>query len=350
MISVRVQKALGGFRLDVDFEAPAGVTVLFGKSGSGKTSVVNAVAGLLRPDAGRIAVGARVLFDSGAGIDRPVHRRHVGYVFQDARLFPHLTVAGNLRYGGDTDAEKVIALLGLEGLLTRRPAALSGGERQRVALGRALMSNPAILLMDEPLAALDADRKALILPYLERLRDEFALPILYVTHDVAEAARLGSTMVLLDNGRVARSGPLGEVLADPAAGRTLSQRDAGAVLPGRVEGAEDEDGLVRVSTPAGDLVLPGQGMLPGTLLRLRIPAQDIMLSDRRPEGLSALNVLPARVLSVTGAEAGRVDIELAAGEARLLARLTRRSARRLDLRPGAQVHAVVKATAIGPGL
>lgn len=346
MISVKVQKVLGGFRLDAEFEAPAGVTVLYGKSGSGKTSVVNAVAGLLTPDAGRITVGETVLFDSGAGVSVPVHQRRVGYVFQDARLFPHMSVAKNLAYGGATDAEKVISMLGLEGLLDRRPAALSGGEKQRAALGRALMSDPAVLLMDEPLAALDADRKALILPYLERLRDEVALPILYVTHDVAEAARLGSTMVVLEQGHVRGVGPLGEVLADPALGTALSVRDAGAVLPVTVVAVED--GLTRVRASAAEFLLQGDLGPVGARLRLRIPAQDVILSVDQPVGLSAVNVIPVTITALTEDREGGMDVSLQSGTDRLLARITRRSAARMGLSDGQQIHAIIKATAIGP--
>lgn len=346
MIEVRIRAALGSFLLDAAFEAPAGVTVLFGPSGSGKTSVVNAVAGLVRADAGRVAVGGQVLFDSGAGVNLPVHRRRVGYVFQDARLFPHMTVARNLRYGGAADAEKVIPMLGLEGLLDRYPAALSGGERQRVALGRALMSDPQVLLMDEPLAALDRARKALILPYLERLRDEVALPILYVTHDMGEAARLATTLVLIEAGRVTQAGPIGEVLTNPEAGAALPGREAGAVLEGRVAAHED-DGLTRVAVSSGALLLAGKVGPVGQRLRLRIPAQDVILSRTRPEGLSALNVLAARVVSVT-AGAGGVDVALIAGEDRLLARITGRSAKALGLEAGQEVHAIVKARAL-PG-
>ena len=343
VISVRVTAALGGFRLDAAFDAPAGVTVLFGRSGCGKTSVVNAVAGLLTPDAGRIAVSGRVLYDSADGTNLPAHRRHIGYVFQNARLFPHMSVARNLAYGGKSDAEKVIAMLGLSDLLDRRPAALSGGERQRVALGRALMSGPRLLLMDEPLASLDADRKALILPYLERLRDEVALPILYVTHDVSEAARLGTTMALMENGRISRVGVLSDVLSDPS----LPGREAGAVLEGRLAGTT-EDGLTRVALAGGEVLIPG-GLGPeGAHVRLRIPAQDVILSIAPPVGLSALNVLPVEVVSLSDSPGGGVDVMLSWGPDSLLARITARSAAALSLVPGQTAHAIVKARAL-PG-
>lgn len=347
MIEVHVQKALGGFRLDTRFEAPAGVTVLFGASGSGKTSVVNAVAGLLRPDAGRIVVGGRVLFDGSARVALPARQRSVGYVFQDARLFPHMTVARNLAYGGRHDWDRVIGMLGLGGLLERRPASLSGGERQRVALGRALMSGPRLMLMDEPLAALDAARKALILPYLERLRDEVDVPILYVTHDVAEAARLGSTMVVMEAGRAVRIGPVSEVLSEPgAAAAGLAGRDVGAVLEGVVT-AMAEDGLAEVATPAGPLLIGGTRGQPGDRLRLRLPAQEVILSMAPPSGLSALNILSGEVAGVTR-QGGWVDVLVTVQKARIVARITERSAARLGIEAGAQVHAIVKAMAVGP--
>jgi molybdate transport system ATP-binding protein len=196
-LSVRLCHRFGGFDLDLAFDAPGGVTALFGRSGAGKTTVINAVAGLLRPDAGRIVAAGRVLLDTGAGVNLPAHRRRIGYVFQDARLFPHLTVRQNLLYGrwfgGRRDGpglDRIVALLGIGGLLPRRPATLSGGEKARVAIGRAILSNPDLLALDEPLAALDEARRAEILPYLERLRDDLGLPMLYVSHALAEVARL----------------------------------------------------------------------------------------------------------------------------------------------------------------
>ena len=275
----------------------------------------------------------------------PAHRRRIGYVFQDARLFPHMTVARNLAYGGTADRDRVISLLGLGGLLDRRPAALSGGEKQRVALGRALMSNPRLLLLDEPMAGLDAARKARILPYLERLRDEVALPILYVTHDVGEAARLGTTMVLMSTGHVRKVGPVGEVLADPEVARHMPGRDAGVVLTGRVTASGG--GLAEVATGAGPMVVQA-AMAVGSAARLRIPAQDVMVALERPSGLSALNVLPATIEALTDTGDGGMDVALRAGSERLLARITARSATALGLAPGLSVHAIVKARAL-PG-
>ncbi len=348
MIEIDIRKGLGELTLDIQLKAPAGVTALFGRSGAGKTSVVNAVAGLLRPDAGRISVDGEVLFDAAKRIDLAVHRRRVGYVFQDARLFPHLSVARNLVYGGDHDRDRVIDLLDLGALLTRRPAALSGGERQRVALGRALMSNPRMLLMDEPLSALDAPRKAEILPWLERLRDETRLPILYVSHAASEVARLATTVAVIDAGRVVRSGPVEEVLSDPGSVVLVGVQDAGAVVTARIVGLDTIDGLTELVLSGGRLVLPGRIGRIGTHLRLRIAAQDVILSRDRPEGLSALNILPVRVTGLEQGHGPGVAVGLACGSDRLLARVTRRSARALGLVEGQELWAIVKATAVAP--
>lgn len=223
-LSVRLRHAYPGFQLDITFAAPPGLTALFGPSGAGKTTLVNAVAGLLKPDAGRIALGERVFLDTDQGLNLPPHRRRLGCIFQEGRLFPHLTVKRNLLYGrwfaggreDATDLAQVVDMLGLGALLGRRPGTLSGGEKQRVAIGRALLARPAMLLADEPLASLDAPRKAEILPYFERLRDETSLPILYVSHSAPEVARLATTVVALEEGRLLAEGPPGQVLGDPA--------------------------------------------------------------------------------------------------------------------------------------
>lgn len=352
MLSVTIRHRFPGFELDAAFEAPAGVTALFGHSGSGKTTVVNAVAGLLRPDHGRIQVDGLVMSDSGTGRFLPPHRRGVGYVFQEARLFPHLTVRQNLLYGRwvsgrrGVDPGRVIEMLGIGPLLTRRPGALSGGEKQRVALGRALLSDPRLLLMDEPLAALDQARKAEILPYLERLRDETRLPILYVSHSADEVARLATTLVLLRDGRSVAAGPAAQILSDPQVAPVMGLHEAGAILSAQVEMADD-DGLTQVVTAAGPLWVPRLDTRPGAHLRLRILAQDVMIALDRPVGISALNVLPAVVRDLTPAETG-VLVRLDAAGAVLLARITRRSIVALALAPGRRVHAVLKTVSVAP--
>lgn len=347
-LSISIVRRLGDFDLTAEIEAPAGITALFGRSGSGKTSIVNAVAGLLRPDSGHIAIGGRRLFDSAAGVDLPVHKRRVGYVFQDARLFPHLSVGRNLNYGGTHDADRIIAMLGLSPMLDRAPSTLSGGERQRVALGRALMCNPDILLMDEPLAALDAARKAEIMPYLERLRDETRLPVLYVSHDISEVARLATTLALIDRGRVVRVGPLAEVLGDPAHGGHFDLRDLGAVVLGEVSAYDPADDLSDVRFSGGRLVLPGRVGAPGTKARVRIAAHDVILARNPPVGLSALNVVAARVTAIVEGDGPGVVVSLLAGDAPLLARITRRSVRALELTVGQEVHAILKTVSVAP--
>lgn len=354
---VDIQHTFAGFDLDVSFEAGPGITALFGRSGAGKTTVINAVAGLLTPDAGRISLGDEVLFDAATSTYAPPQARGLGYVFQDARLFPHLTVAENLTFGsryappGRSGAtrEEVVALLGLDALLTRAPGTLSGGEKQRVALGRALLSRPRMLLMDEPLASLDGPRKQEILPYLERLRDgPLGLPILYVSHAVDEIARLADRLVLLQDGRVARQGPLFEVMADPAAIPLLGVREAGAVIEARVL-AHADDGLSTLAISAGQLELPGVRAQIGATVRLRVLAQDVILSKVQPLGLSSVNVLPVTVEAVHPGDGPGAAIAVRAGADRLLARVTARAVAEMGLRPGMACHAILKATTVAPG-
>lgn len=350
-LSVRITHAFPGFGLDVGFEAQRGLTVLFGRSGSGKSSVINAVAGLLRPDSGRIVVDGGVLFDGAARVNLPPHRRRLGYVFQDARLFPHLTVRQNLGYGrwfapgGGAVFDEVVDLLGLAPLLYRQPHGLSGGEKQRVAIGRALLSNPLMLLMDEPLAALDEARKQEILPYIERLRDQAGVPILYVSHALTEVARLATTLVVIEAGQIVRAGAAAELLSDPQLAPLLGLREAGALLHATVA-AQDGDGLTRLHSAGGSLWLPRIEAAIGTALRIRISAQDVILARNRPEGLSALNILAATVTELRAGAGPGVLVQLAVGPDRLLARITRRSADALMLQPGVPVFAILKSVAV----
>jgi len=355
-ISVRLNHRFDGLELDVAFEAPPGVTVLFGQSGSGKTTVINAVAGLLRPQSGRVSVDGRTLFDTETHSWLPPHKRRLGYVFQEARLFPHLTVRQNLSYGRwfaprdgqgtGEDFDKIVDLLGLGPLLDRRPALLSGGEKQRVAIGRAVLARPQLILADEPLAALDGPRKSEILSYFERLRDDLALPILYVSHSATEVARLATTVIALDGGKVVRQGPPTQVFSDPSFA-PAGVRSVGAVLEARVA-CHHDDGLSELDAGGVPLFLPHVNRPLGTPLRVRIAAQDVMVSLNTPTGMSALNVLPGTVGAVrTGDGPGAiVSIDTAAG--RVLARVTRRSVAALALSPGVACHAIVKTVAIAP--
>lgn len=346
MIEVDLAHDFPGFRLRVGFTAPAGVTALFGRSGAGKSSVALAVAGLLRPGKGRVVLGGRVLQDDRLFL--PPHRRRLGVVFQDARLFPQMSVRQNLcyarRFGGarqGPDLGEVAGLLGIAALLDRGTGDLSGGERARVAIGRALLSDPAALILDEPFAALDAPRRAEILPYLETLRDRFDLPMLYVSHNLGEVAQLARTLVVLEAGRVVRAGPAVDLLSDPGLVPVFGTAEAGALIAGRVAAVE-ADGLTRIVTAGGPVFLPGLLRPPGTALVLRIRAQDVMLALAPPPGLSALNILAVRVESLVPEGAAGMIVALRLGEERLLARITRRSAEALALTPGLALHAILK--------
>lgn len=351
MLTVDINLTRPGFTLQVAQEfAPEGVTAVFGASGAGKSTLLRVIAGLERGAAGAVRFGGERW--QGAGVFLPPEARGVGYVFQDARLFAHLAVAGNLRFAdrrsrglsGPGWAE-VVEMLDLAPLLPRRVAGLSGGERQRVAIGRALLSRPRLLLLDEPLAALDAARKAEILPYLERLCGLHGLPILYVSHDVGELARLAERVVVLAAGGVAAAGSLAEVLADPSLAGVLGARGAGAVLSATVAAHHPDDGLSELAHPAGPLFVPRVAQAPGTAVRLRIAAEDVMLARLRPEAISALNILPATVTALAEAPGG-VAVGLRIGPDAAQARITARSARALALEPGAQVFVILKTVAI----
>ena len=351
-LTVSLQHRFAGFALDVAFDAPMGVTVLFGRSGSGKSTVINAVAGLLRTDKGRITLDGQVLQDSATGVFLPPHRRRIGYVFQDGRLFPHLTVRQNLSYGrwfsvgtNGVDFDWIVDLLGIGALLERRPGALSGGEKSRVAIGRAILANPRLLLMDEPLAALDEARKAEIMTYLERLRDELRLPILYVSHSVAEVARLATTVVVMDAGRCLTTGTAAEILADPALAAIMGPRELGALITARVIGRE-ADGMTRLETATGPILLPGEIGPVGASLRVRIMAHEVILSRDRPVGLSAQNILPAVVEGLQNGEGPSVMVSLKIGPDPILAQVTRRAVIELGLAPGQSVHVILKSMAV----
>ncbi|WP_152044572.1 molybdenum ABC transporter ATP-binding protein [Aureimonas psammosilenae] len=353
-ITVDVRRRLGAFRLDTRFTAKAGLTAIFGRSGSGKTSLIDLVAGLSRPDDGRIEAEGTVFADTSQGIFLPPHRRRIGYVFQDARLFPHMSVRTNLGFGrrfagrrrsGDAgEFDRVVELLGIGHLLDRRPAGLSGGERQRVAIGRALLSRPRLLLMDEPLAALDEARKAEVLPHIERLRDEAGLPILYVSHSVGEVLRLGTDMVALDGGRVVAQGPPEEVLGRLDLLPAGAEAEIGRSLDAVVEEHDEAYGLTLARVGAARLFLPRFEAHPGAPVRLRVRARDVMLATGAlATGISALNVLPVTIRGFSAEGAAGMDVRLDCEGQELLARITRRSFDALGLHIGLPVHAILKA-------
>lgn len=356
-LDIAVALRRGAFALDVAFTAGAGLTALFGRSGSGKTTVIELLAGLARPDRGHIVVSGETLLDTARRLHVPAHRRRIGAVFQEARLMPHLSVRQNLGYGrwfarrrtdrSGLDLDGVVDLLGIGHLLDRRPAGLSGGEAQRVAIGRALLSRPRLLLMDEPLAALDAARKADILPVIERLRDEAGVPIVYVSHAVSEVARLAGTIVVLEAGRVVAAGTADAILRRSDL-FPVHEAEAGALLDMVVEANDAEAGLTRLSGPAGRLAVPRLGRPVGAAVRVRVPARDVLVAVETPVGLSARNLLPGHVLSVRDLGEGAALVEIDCNGAILAARLTRASARDLGLAPGSPVFAVVKSVAFDP--
>ena len=354
MLLFTAEKQLGAFRFAASFEGPpSGLLALFGRSGAGKTTLINLLAGLARPDTGHIVLGDRILFDSKSGIDLPPERRRIGYVFQEGRLFPHMDVRRNLLYGhrrapaenGAVPLEEIVTLLGIGHLLDRRPAGLSGGEKQRVAIGRALLANPRLLLLDEPLAALDGERKAEILPYIERLRDEINLPIVYVSHDPAEILRLADQVLLLEDGGIVASGPVAEVFSRPDLQGLVGAAEAGAVLTARLESHDDADGLSYLQFAGRQLTVPRLGAPAGSEVRLRIRARDVSLALTRPQGISIQNILSARITAMHLADDAHMDVELDAGLP-LRAWVTNRAVRELSLAVGMPVFALVKAVSV----
>ncbi len=344
-----------GFNLDVEFELPGnGVSALFGPSGSGKTTCLRALAGLERARTGHVRVNGETWQDEARGVFLPTHRRGVAYVFQEASLLPHLSVRGNLEYGRARSADrtdrgafdKIAALFGIEPLFDRRPAGLSGGERQRVAMARALLMSPRLLLLDEPLAAVDQARKGEVLPYLERMRDELQVPAIYVSHSADEVARLADHIVLLDHGRVVASGPLRATLSRLDLPLEFL-RDASVVVDATVVGDDAADRLTRLEFAGGSLHVPSRGHPIGQRVRCRIDARDVSLTLERQADTSILNLLPATV--VEAADAGHpatLLVRLDASGSPLLASITRRSWRALALEPGKSVWAQVKAVAL----
>jgi molybdate transport system ATP-binding protein len=359
VLQARARLRLGAFLLDVDLEPVSpGVTAIFGPSGAGKSQLLAAIAGASRPDEGRIILRGAALFDSQAGVEVAMERRGIGWVFQDGRLFPHLGVEANLRYGarraGGRDAgvrfDALVEALGIGHLLARRPENLSGGERQRVAIGRALLSQPALLLMDEPLAALDLHRRAEILPYLERLRALAPeLAILYVTHALSEVVRLADRLVIMDGGTIAAQGALAEVLARTDLPVIAARADAAAALDLQVEGHDAARGLTRLLAGRAVLLAPRLALAPGARVRAAALARDVLLATEAPRGLSARNVLPATVQTL--APSGRADgvvlasVQLQGGPT-ILSALTSDAVAELRLHPGRQVYAIVKSVAV----
>ncbi len=355
MLRVDIRKRRGDFRLQAAFEvAAAGVTALFGPSGCGKSTVIQCIAGLAPPDEGRIELDAQVLFDSRARTDVRVERRGIGCVFQDARLFPHLDVRSNLQYGERRSRRAayvqfaaIVKLLELDALLDRRPAGLSGGEKQRVAIGRALLSQPRLLLLDEPLASLDMARRQEVMPYLERLRDRLAIPMVYVSHQFDEITRLATSLVLMQEGAVIRSGELGSLSQDPALHAMVGTDLVGAVLEARVLGLEASSGLMRLGLGSGELRVPPDGLEAGAHARVQLLARDVIIATAPVSGLSVRNSLAGRIAHLTPEHPGAVlaGIDIGGGQL-VLARITPAARDALGLEPGLPVWALIKAGAI----
>ncbi len=355
MLEVAARSQRGAFALDVSFvTGDAPVTALFGRSGAGKSSVIAAIAGLLRPDAGRVALGQDTLFDSQKRIDLPPPARRIGVVFQDSRLFPHMTVRNNLLYGWRRtsahrrlDLAGVVEPLGIGHLLERRPATLSGGEKQRIAIGRALLANPRLLLMDEPLASLDGERKAELLPLLAQLPRVFATPVIYVSHALDEVLRLADRLVLLDQGRVLAEGTVEDVAnrTDFAQIAALEGGpDAFTVIAATIRDHDEAAAQTQLTFGGRTLTVPLTGGAVGDRVRLRIAAGDVMLALAPPSGLSVRNVIAARIVALNEVT-GMVDVMLDAGGP-LRARITRAARDELALKPGMSVYALIKSAAM----
>jgi len=352
MLRVCLRKRRGEFTLAAEFSAPTpGVIGLFGRSGSGKSTLIDMIAGLLPPDEGEVQLAGTVLTDTRRGIAVPPEQRRIGYVFQDARLFPHLSVVGNLRYGEKRARnrphyvrfEEVVQLLGLGTLLARRPHELSGGERQRVALGRALLAQPQLLLLDEPLASLDVARREEVLPYLETLRDWLSVPMVYVSHQFEEVLRLATSLVLLERGAVLSAGPVGEMSLRPELRSVLAPELVGSVLDGLVTAVDAASGTAELAIGSGKLQVSLEGAPVGTRVRVQLLARDIILATQPIQGLSVRNALLGTVTEVSADESAGVLVKVDVGGPLVLARITEGARQALRLAPGDAVWALAKA-------
>jgi molybdate transport system ATP-binding protein len=363
MLSVSLDKRRENFNLSVAFEAPTpGIVALFGRSGCGKSTTIDLIAGLLEPDGGHVRLDGATLVDTATRVSVSAEHRRIGYVFQDARLFPHRSVTGNLRYGlkrakgvqQRIGFDEVVSLLGLGGLLDRRPNQLSGGERQRVALGRALLSQPQLLLLDEPLASLDAARREEVLPYLEALRDRLSIPMIFVSHQFDEVLRLATHVVLLDNGKVAAQGSPAEISLVPALRAIVGPDAVGAVVDGVITALDVENRLAELRLAGGTLRVNARDVLDsrgasrgvGSVVRVQLLARDVILATELPHGLSVRNALEGTVVDLVDDDDEvlvRVDI---GGGASVLSRITKAAIDALRLQRGSRVWALIKAVSL----
>ena len=354
MLSVNITKAFGSFRLETQFEVEEGsITAIFGKSGAGKTSTINAIAGLTRPDVGVIQIGNTTLFDQNLRINLPIYKRQIGYVFQDDRLFPHMTVQNNLIYGTPKNRDvanslnltDITGLLELAPLLERRPRTLSGGEKQRVAIGRALLSNPKLLLMDEPLASIDVQHRFEILPFIQRVREKIGITIIYVTHALEEVIFIADQIILLSEGQVTAQGTVEEIMSRLDLHPMTSRFDAGAVISATYSGYDREFDLGELSFDGGTLRIAGLNAEIGIHLRAHIRARDVSLMLDKPKDTSVLNVFKGELIEIRHEEGPQLDLLINIGTP-LIARITRKSLNDLNLDIGSKVYAMIKAVAI----
>lgn len=353
MFDIALQKSVGNFTLKTAFTSGDGLTALFGPSGAGKSLMAQMLGGLVTPDAGHIRINDRLLFDAKKGINIPPHQRRIGFIFQEHRLFPHYSVKGNLIYGrkgtqGTVPFDTVIDILGIAHLLDRRPAALSGGERQRVAIGRALLSNPKVLVMDEPLSSLDAARKKEILPLIERLKSEFGITTLYISHAIEEITRLADHLLLIDRGELKGSGPVAGILSRLDLIPYTGGYDAGSLIEAAMRRYDADFHMSELEAPGGGrLFLTGEAAKVGETVRLRIRARDVALSLDPPGALSILNRFKGRITDHCSGAAGMEELLIDAGFP-LAARVTRKSFEEMGLKEGAEVWALVKSVTINP--
>ena len=348
------KRVTGDFTLDVSLSLPRrGVTAIFGPSGSGKTTILRCIAGLERAPGGFLSVNGGVWQDDAKGVFKPVHTRSLGYVSQSANLFAHLSVQGNLEYGlrripmaeRKAPLGEIIELLGIKNLLARQPRSLSGGESQRVAIARALATSPQLLLMDEPLAALDVQRKAEVLPFLESLHTQLDIPVLYVSHAPDEVARLADHLVLMDAGRVTASGPTRELMT--RMDLPLAHGDAAAaIIDAVVTRMEPQFHMSHAEFAGGQISVLNPSLQVGQRIRVRVLARDVSLTLERQQGTSVLNIFAATVSGISADSPGQVMVALNAGGSMLLARITQKSLETLQLQPGSPVFAQVKGVAV----